>query len=202
MSWLCFTGAGISKDSGIPTFEELGDLRQKLSRSYFRQDPEDFYRVLRQIEETTARATPNAAHIAIAEAGLQVVTMNIDGLHSKAGSQNVLEIHGSMETVFCPKCHVEYPFETVYEDIRSSCCEGVLEPRVVLYEDALKDLQLGYDMLLESDGLLIVGTSFYTSTATYFQEFAKQLRIPIHTINADAAGEVGKFIKNIVKSEK
>lgn len=201
MSWLCFTGAGISKDSGIPTFEELGDLRQKLSRSYFRQNPKDFYQILKLLEEKASAALPNAAHFAIAEAGLQVVTMNIDGLHTKAGSRNVLEIHGSMEKVFCPKCKTQYPFKTVYGSIHSSCCNVVLEPHVVLYEDALKDLQLGYDMLQESDGLLIVGTSFYTSTAGYFHNFAKQLRMPIHLINADAAIEVGIFIKKIVKSE-
>ncbi len=194
MSWLVFTGAGISKESGIPTFEELGDLRLKLSRSYFRANPVDFYEVLRKIEEVAAVSEPNAAHYAIAQAGLKVITMNIDGLHRKAGSENILEIHGRMDQVYCPKCHGVYPFQSVYTSVLSTCCEKVLEPFVVLYEDALTDLDIGYQMLSDSDGLLIVGTSFYTSTASYFHDYAKALNLPIHIINADACREVPKFL--------
>jgi NAD-dependent deacetylase len=125
--WVALTGAGISKASGIPTFEELGDLREKLSRSYFQQYPEQFYLVLKEMKKKVDQAQPNPAHRALAEHNIPVITMNIDGLHYKAGSSNVLEIHGNLRTVCCRRCGRDYDFNEVYKSIYCTECGSVLE---------------------------------------------------------------------------
>lgn len=79
---VAITGAGISKASGIPTFEDMGDLRNKLTRSYFNSHPEEFYQGLLAMKETIDRAEPNPAHLALVEYNIPVITMNIDGLHT------------------------------------------------------------------------------------------------------------------------
>lgn len=201
MSWLVFTGAGISKESGIPTFEELGDLRTKLSRRHFRSNPKELFNILHQIRGKALAAEPNAAHMAIAKSNLKVITMNIDGLHQRAGSTAVLEIHGNLQRVNCPKCQKSYDFKTIETSIFSACCDSVLEPQVVLYDDALKDLEVGYHMLAASAGLLIVGTSFYTSTANYFHDFALSLDLPVHIINQSASTQVPAFLSKLSKAE-
>ena len=84
---VAFTGAGISKASGIPTFQDMDGIREKLSIDYFMSNTRDFYDVLLGMKKNIDKASPNPAHIAIAEYDLPVVTMNIDGLHKKAGSK-------------------------------------------------------------------------------------------------------------------
>ena len=92
---IAITGAGISKASGIPTFDEMGDLREKLSRDYFRAHPKDFYEIILDMKRNIDRAQPNAAHRALAEYRVPVITMNIDGLHTRAGSEGVLRSMGT-----------------------------------------------------------------------------------------------------------
>ncbi|HOG35314.1 MAG TPA: Sir2 family NAD-dependent protein deacetylase, partial [Petrotogaceae bacterium] len=100
---LCLTGAGISKASGIPTFTEMEDIRIKLSRTYYRSNPDDFFSVLIKMKDNIESAQPNPAHIALARFKVPIVTMNIDGLHQKAGSTEVIELHGNLDFVECKK---------------------------------------------------------------------------------------------------
>ena len=95
---VAITGAGISRASGIPTFVEMGDLREKLSRDYFRAQPEKFYEIILDIKRTVDRAQPNPAHRALAEYGVPVITMNIDGLHTRAGSERCWRSTGALTT--------------------------------------------------------------------------------------------------------
>ena len=87
---IAFTGAGISKASGIPTFDEQGDLRNKLDRSFANHHKKEFNEVMQQLIDTCNAAEPNDAHKALAEYNIPVITMNIDSLHTRAGSQNVV----------------------------------------------------------------------------------------------------------------
>ncbi|RKD27650.1 NAD-dependent protein deacetylase, SIR2 family [Caminicella sporogenes DSM 14501] len=191
-----FTGAGVSKDSGVPTFEDLGDLRQKLSRRYFNENPEDFYKILKKLDDTAKKAEPNPAHIAIAKYNIPVITMNIDSLHKRAGSTNVIEIHGNLEYVYCPKCRKKYDIEIAYKNIYSKCCSEVLNPNVVLYGDMIPKYTEALELVTNTEMLLVIGTSFYTSTATDLVGWAKRAGAKIEIINQNAKELVPKFLRD------
>ena len=93
---LFFTGAGISAESGIPTFSEQDGLRDKLTRSFALNHKEEYRETIKQMCDVVNKAKPNDAHLAIAKYGFPVITMNIDGLHQRAGSRNVIPIHGRL----------------------------------------------------------------------------------------------------------
>jgi NAD-dependent deacetylase len=167
MDWVAFTGAGISAASGIPTFEELGqDFREKLSREYWKYESEDFFSVIKQMKRACDAANPNAAHQALAKYDIPVITMNIDGLHRRAGTRSLIEIHGSMEKVDCSVCGRSYDFDVTDSSIYCPACGGLLNTRVVLYGDDIPQLQPALRWAQGPGTLLVIGTSFYTSTAT------------------------------------
>lgn len=85
-----FTGAGISVDSGIPTFQEQEGIRDRLTRDFANTHPEEYRDTIKQMLDSCEKAEPNVAHMAIAESGFPVITMNVDRLHTKAGSKNVI----------------------------------------------------------------------------------------------------------------
>ena len=95
MKIIAFTGAGISKQSNIPTFMERPDVREKLFRSYAQRHHEEYNEVIRQLKANMNGAKPNDAHYALAEYHIPIITMNIDGLHRLAGS-DALELHGGL----------------------------------------------------------------------------------------------------------
>ncbi|QSX07773.1 hypothetical protein J0B03_08070 [Alkalibacter rhizosphaerae] len=196
------TGAGISRASNIPTFEEMGDLRDKLSRTYFSADPQGFYDAVLSMKTLIDEAVPNEAHLALASYHIPVVTMNIDGLHHRAGSRDgeVIEIHGNLRTVFCPRCHREYPFDITRSSLLCPHCErSVLHPQVVLYGDPIPRLGEALETMGETDLLLIIGTSFYTSTAHYIKDAAESFGSEILTINEDAENQVPLLLKKLLE---
>ena len=95
MKIIAFTGAGISKQSNIPTFMERPDVREKLFRSYANTHHEEYNEVIKQLKANMNGAKPNDAHIALSEYHVPIITMNIDGLHKLAGS-DALELHGGL----------------------------------------------------------------------------------------------------------
>ena len=95
MKIIAFTGAGISKQSNIPTFMEAPEVRDKLFRSFANAHHAEYNAVIRQLKENMRGAEPNDAHYALAEYHIPVITMNIDGLHAKAGTK-ALELHGGL----------------------------------------------------------------------------------------------------------
>lgn len=198
MDIIAFTGAGISADSGIPTFEELGqDFRRSLSRSVFRADPAAFYRNMLKLKNACDTAAPNAAHIALAEHSVPIITMNIDGLHRRAGTQDLIEIHGGMEQVHCQSCGVNYPFLQVEQGCRCPACNGLLLHDIVLYEDSIPRLQEALRRMEGPGILLVVGTSFYTSTASYVVDHARAHGRRIVLINEDAMTAVPEFFNHL-----
>lgn len=198
MGIIAFTGAGISAASGIPTFEELGeDFRRSLSRSVFNADPDAFYKNLLKLKTACDTAQPNAAHRALAEHGVPVITMNIDGLHGRAGTTDLIEIHGSIGHVHCDGCGGKYPFVQVAGGSMCPRCGGLLLHDVVLYEDQIPRL---YEALARVEGkgtLLVIGTSFYTSTAGYVVEHARAHEREVVVINEKAETEVPALLKKI-----
>ncbi len=153
---VALTGAGISTPSGIPDFRSAhGGLWQRYdpfevaSLSAFRYHPEKFFNWIRPLAQEMRRANPNPAHLALAHlerAGFlkTIITQNIDGLHQRAGSENVLEVHGSMEKLTCVGCYRKYSvtdFEELYFERgvipRCQECNQILKPDVVLYGEQL-----------------------------------------------------------------
>ena len=171
-----FGGAGVSTESGIPDFRSTDGLyHQKfeyppetiLSHTFFYQHTEYFYRFYRE-KMLPLEAEPNAAHRALAaleRAGKlrAIVTQNIDGLHQKAGSKNVYELHGSIWRNYCTKCGKSYSAEFIRDSggVPHCACGGLIKPDVVLYEEGLdeKTIKGAVRAIAETDVLIVGGTS-------------------------------------------
>lgn len=187
-----FIGAGISVDSGIPTFQEQEGIRDKLTRDFCTDNYEEYIENIKSMKRTMDKAQPNAAHYAIAEMNCPVITMNIDGLHEKAGTKNVLAIHGRMPTWE----------EIENEDLRYKT--GI----PVLYGDAAPLYSDAYDIMLDLDlhqsYVVIVGTSFYTGISEELYQIAKRYATRVWIINSNASirvPEVCEEIKELLKGE-
>ena len=171
-----FGGAGVSTESGIPDFRGTGGLYHQqyayppetiLSHTFFERNPEEFFRFYRD-KMLFLDAQPNAAHRKLAEweaAGkLQaVITQNIDGLHQKAGSRRVLELHGSVLRNHCQTCGTFYGVEAITDctGIPRCRCGGIIKPDVVLYEEGLDEevLMAAVSAIRHAEVLIIGGTS-------------------------------------------
>ena len=171
-----FGGAGVSTESGLPDFRSVDGLYHQhyaeppetiLSHSYFMHNTEGFYRFYRE-KMLFPDAQPNEAHQKLAQleaAGklAAVVTQNIDGLHQKAGSKTVYELHGSVSRTHCTRCGRFYTLEEVMaaEGVPRCACGGVIKPDVVLYEEALdEDTVAGaVRAIRRADLLIVAGTS-------------------------------------------
>ena len=174
-----FGGAGVSTESGIPDFRSASGLYQQhalgnctpeeiLSYDFFIAHTEAFYRFYKS-NMIHADAKPNAAHLALA--GLEktgklkaVITQNIDGLHQMAGSNNVLELHGSIHRNHCMACGASYGLDHILasENIPlCNQCHGIVKPDVVLYQEALNShiMEAAADVIRKADVLIIGGTS-------------------------------------------
>lgn len=180
-----FTGAGISVDSGIPTFQEQPGIRDKLSRDFANEYPEEYREAIRGMVDCCENAEPNAAHIAIAEGGFPVITMNVDKLHTKAGSQSVIEVHGVLPTR-----------EELDEELFPITYDGiVLYGDIALkYEEAIK---LVKSLEYGKSYFIVVGTSFYTGISETLLKIAKQRKAVIEVINSNASERVPIICKNL-----
>ena len=186
-----FGGAGVSTESGIPDFRSVDGLYHQhyeyppetiLSHSFFMRNPEGFYKFYHD-KMLALDAEPNAAHRKLAElerAGKlkAVITQNIEGLHQKAGSRKVLELHGSVHRNYCMKCHQFYDawyIKNAPGVPRCETCGGMIKPDVVLYEESLDQNVLQESVLAISRAqvLIVGGTSLVVYPAAgllrYFQ---------------------------------
>ena len=172
-----FGGAGVSTESGIPDFRSVDGLyHQKyayppetiLSHTFWEENPEEFYRFYRD-KLIVKGAKPNAAHLRLAKLEREgklkaVVTQNIDGLHQKAGSKNVLELHGSVHRNFCMHCNKFFDAEYMKNSTgipKCDACGGTIKPDVVLYEEGLDNdvIEQSLYYISHADMLIIGGTS-------------------------------------------
>ena len=206
-----FGGAGVSTESGIPDFRsEDGLYHEKysypperiISHSFFLTKPEVFYRFYKE-KMLCLDAEPNAAHRKLAEleqAGKlkAVVTQNIDGLHQKAGSKIVYELHGSIHRNYCLRCHKFYPAKFIKESegIPYCSCGGVIKPDVVLYEESLdsKTIEDAVTAITKADTLMIGGTSLVVYPAAGFIDYFRGKHLVVinkaetgRTVQADLA---------------
>lgn len=181
MKIIAFTGAGISKQSNIPTFMERPDVREKLFRSYAKKHPKEYNEVIKQMKANMNGALPNDAHHALFDYDIPIITMNIDGLHQKAGS-NALELHGGLPE----DDEMEYAYS--------------LYNKPVLYGDPAPNYQKAYDLvfsLAKGDIFLVVGCSYHTAIACDLRDVAKRKGATIIEIQEDAARNVRLVLEEL-----
>ena len=171
-----FGGAGVSTESGIPDFRSKDGLyNQKykyppediLSHTFFVNKTEEFYEFYRE-KLNSLKYEPNITHLKLTELERQgklkaIITQNIDGLHQKADSKNVLELHGSVLRNYCMKCNKFYDAEFIFSSKGIPRCEcgGVIKPDVVLYEESLNDniLRDSITAIQKAELMIVAGTS-------------------------------------------
>jgi len=173
------TGAGVSTESGIPDFRSASgiwaefDPREYATLGAFRRDPEKVWRFYRMRFELLERAEPNAAHVALVELERRgrvraVVTQNIDRLHERAGSRDVVEVHGSIRTASCPACGRVRTFDEVRGLLeegdgapRCPACGAILKPDVVFFDELLPPAAIDRAFALAEEAalLLVIGST-------------------------------------------
>jgi NAD-dependent deacetylase len=169
---LFFTGAGLSAESGIPTYRGKGgiwaeyDYEDYACQRAFTRDPEKVWDFHDKRRAAVAKCEPNEGHRIIAEvqrerADTGVVTQNIDGLHARSGARDVVELHGSLWRVRCDREKIVRDDTSVPMTPRQCSCGAYWRPDIVWFEDALdeKNLQRAQELLLACDLLVSVGTS-------------------------------------------
>ena len=174
---VALTGAGISRPSGIPDFRSAGGLwthddpMAVASLAGFRADPRRFYRWVQPLIDTIELALPNPAHLALAQlerAGrlTAVITQNIDGLHQRAGSRVVYELHGHIRSATCLDCEHQAPAQPLIAQVRQGTiprcqCGGLFKPDVVLFDELLPRglFWLAQRAIEQCDAVLVAGTA-------------------------------------------
>ena len=195
-----FTGAGVSAESGVPTFRSDAnalwrevDVRNFAYPDGYRRNQPDAWLWYAQRAATVRDVVPNAAHFAIAEIERHVpefllVTQNIDNLHQRAGSRNVLELHGNLREPRCFDCgaHSVWTAEPVCE-----ACGGLLRPDVVMFEEELPPgaMERAREAAESCDLLLSVGTSNLVWPATEVPRYALRSGADVVIINPDMSGQ-------------
>ena len=198
---VAFTGAGISTESGIPDFRSVDGLynqkfdyppEQIISHTFYERKPEYFFRFYRE-KMLPLGFEPNVAHRVLAEwekAGKldAVVTQNIDGLHQKAGSKRVYELHGSVLRNYCVRCGKFHSAEFVRDaaGVPRCGCGGTVKPDVVLYEEGLDQgtIEKSIMAIHRADLLMVLGTSLTVYPAAGFINYYQGNRLVL--INRDA----------------
>ncbi len=196
-----FGGAGVSTESGIPDFRSVDGLYSQkfeyppetiISHSFYEKDPSYFFRFYRE-KMLPLGFEPNVTHRVLARLEQEghlaaVVTQNIDGLHQKAGSKHVYELHGSVLRNYCTRCGKFYSAEFVRDakDVPLCDCGGIVKPDVVLYEEALDEntVAKAVSAIRKADLLIVGGTSLTVYPAAGLLRYYRGDRLVL--INRDA----------------
>jgi NAD-dependent deacetylase len=200
------TGAGVSAASGIKTFRDAGGLwedhsiQQVATPEGFAEDPALVWRFYNARRKAADIASPNAAHLALARMELNllrqgkknaftILTQNVDGLHQQAGSQNVIELHGSVWLVRCTDCgeiSEDYPLELPVP-ARCDDCGALLRPHIVWFGESLDEavLEAADAAVQKCDLFLVIGTSAVVQPAASFPLMAGRRGVPVIEVNTE-----------------
>lgn len=192
------SGAGISTASGIPDFRsangiyaKLDNVEYLLSETYFHKQPKQFWLSFKDIFQLQHADDykPNEAHHVLAELerlGKQVtiVTQNVDGLHRKAGSKHILEVHGTLDHAHCPKCGGRYPLAYVMEQPVPRCelDQFILKPDVVLFGGRVQHLEEAYEAAAHCDLFMTLGSSLEVYPVKELPYYAARAKRPVTAI--------------------
>ena len=208
-----FGGAGVSTESGIPDFRSKDGLyNQKykyppeeiLSHTFFMNNTDEFYKFYKD-KMNSLKYKPNITHIKLAELEKigkikAIVTQNIDGLHQKAGSKKVLELHGSVYRNYCMKCGKFYDAEYVFnsESNPKCSCGGIIKPDVVLYEENLNEdiLDEAIMQISNCDTLIVGGTSLTVYPASGLIRFYKGNKLILINKDKTPYDKLANFVIN------
>ncbi|NLG85451.1 MAG: NAD-dependent protein deacylase [Firmicutes bacterium] len=197
---VAFTGAGISVASGLPTFDFTWrgiPARDLLTIESFLADPERFYLFFREALARWQAATPNPAHRALAAAEIPVITQNIDGLHQRAGSRVVVELHGNLRHMVCLGCGHREPLVLPPTGLPLCRCGRVLKPDVVLFGEELHGWEEAIALLEGVEHLLVIGTSLTVAPACYIPGYAAASGATVEIINEAAATKVPEAVARL-----
>jgi len=211
---IAFTGAGISTESGIPDFRGPNGIWKKIdpkvaTYSFFIRYPKEFWKFHLGFIKIK-RAEPNKAHFSLAELEKMgilkcVITQNVDGLHQRAGSKYVIELHGNLEYVVCLSCGRRFKADEIISKVgedqlppKCEVCGGLLKPDVILFEEPLKRevLTLAFNEAYKSDLVLVLGTSLVVYPAAYIPDIVKSRGGKVILINLEPTEK--DFIGDIV----
>ncbi len=200
-AYVCvLTGAGISAESGVPTFRGKGGLWKKkdpaklASIEAFMNNPREVWEFYHWRRRLISKVTYNRGHEALVKLEknkdrFSLITQNVDGLHAKAGSKNIIEIHGNLWRVRCVECGLRYEERSLDLPPLPRCrrCGGLLRPDVVFFGEALPEnaLEKTYRSLRECDLMLVIGTSSNVQPAASFSLVAKEHGAIVIEINLE-----------------
>ncbi len=201
-SIVAITGAGISTGSGLPTItSKFGGrtLKEVFRGNSARRHINEYQKFYDNMTRSWREASPNAAHQALAEHQVRVITQNIDGLHQNAGSRHVIELHGTLRIQRCANCaHTRQ----TSPNLESQCpvCGGMMWPDIVLEGDRVRSLALACNWLTVADLLLIIGTKLEMYPVNQFPLLALRNKTPVVVINEDAQKLVPLYFSMRTKS--
>ncbi len=200
---IAFTGAGASTESGIPDFRGPGGLWKQYkaeeiaSRWALENNTEEFFEFYRMRIAAMKDIKPNRVHKALAKLEKMgiikaVITQNIDGLHKKAGSQKVYEIHGNIEEAYCDRCGKKYSAEVLMGSSIPKCevCGGIIRPNVVLFGEGLpqREWTLAVAEASSADLVLSIGSSLTVYPAAMIPITVKEAGGKLVIINLEKTG--------------
>ncbi|MFP7170600.1 NAD-dependent protein deacylase [Terribacillus sp. 7520-G] len=195
------TGAGVSTASGIPDFRSTDGLwtadqsrEYYISNHYFYKDPVDFWQKYKDIFRVKLLKDygPNHVHRYLKKLEtdgkqITVITQNVDGLHTLAGNEHVIEYHGTLNTATCPNCGRSYDLPYLLETDTPVCkeCEQILKPDVVLFGDPITEHDRSERAIRQSELILVLGTSLLVSPFNILPQYANSLGKPSILINRE-----------------
>ena len=226
---IVLTGAGISTNAGIPDFRgpqglytsRLYDAEKIFDISYFLKDPKPFYEFAHDFIAIESTIKPTATHHALAALeGMgkikAVITQNIDGLHQKAGSQKVLDMHGSFLTSHCLRCRKVYNYDElrsmVLQYVIPHCsCRGVIKPDIVFFGEDVKYYHQALELSQAADLFFVIGTSCVVYPAASLPQFVpgkivivndSKIDLNMYNIALEVESDIDVFFSGLMKALK
>lgn len=204
---IVMTGAGISAESGLGTFRDKGGIWSRYNLSDvasvrgFIRNPEKIHEFYNLRRSNCVQANPNEAHFALArleqefQTGVLIVTQNVDDLHQRAGSRNVLQMHGSLLRAKCAKCGFKWSsaFKMSKEDFCPSCGVQACRPDVVWFGESPYHMNLIREALGTCKLFVVIGSSGSVYPAAGFVATARSLGVPTLSINLDNSALIAEF---------
>jgi NAD-dependent deacetylase len=212
---IALTGAGISAESGIPTFRDPGGLwdrydpEEYATIEAFHRDPAKVWTMMKDFTQLKT-AQPNPGHFGLAQLEQMgylgcIITQNVDNLHQAAGSRDVIEFHGNMRQVVCQRCHKVLPLDDIsLETLPPYCnCGGVFKPAGVFFGEPIPShaLSRSQEEAQDCDLMLVIGTSAVVYPAAAMPRVAKEAGARVIEINPERTDLTG-WVSDLIIQEK